>query len=240
MIKGLMTGMLFGSAALANPELTTFGAETHNEINYEVNSRIEVLSSYYGAISKSQHGQYLDAEASDNIQPGDMLIMIVATSGGDQDHIPPQFQKVINAIKDNGDLTLRVGYKIHKEGDDVFFRIPKKSRNFFVSLLTIRGATKIVAAKGMIDSASGSRGLSYAPKIRTAEQGAIISSFCYDDPFQADVVNQKTLVSLRNGDDGLAVGIGSTDGGLSRRIKAYDGQKQRGGGDDIAVAISIH
>ena len=41
-------------------------AATMNDINYRVNEYITVLSSYYGAISKKQVGNLLEAEVSDD------------------------------------------------------------------------------------------------------------------------------------------------------------------------------
>ena len=215
-------------------------AATMNDINYRVNEYITVLSSYYGAISKKQVGNLLEAEVSDDIQHEDMLIMFIATSGGQHKKLPHGFREVMNTVKGKGDLSLVVAYKIWLNGDPLVYPIEKSSKNYFASLITLRGPKYILDAKARINTASGDQGLAITPRVETANGGAVISAFAYDDPHAVNVLDQKTIVSIKNGDDGLAVGIGSSDGGLSKRIKATGDSSQRGGGNDIAMALSIY
>lgn len=238
MIKGLATSL----AAIGVHTFIPYSVmgETLNEINHEVNSKITVLSSYYGAIHKKQPELWLEAQTSHDVQEGDMLVLFIATSGGRHNVIPEGFKVIEPVDKGKGDLTLTAAYKRWEADDDYTFRINKEARNFFVSLLTIRGSKYISDHKARINTASGCKGQGVTPRINTEPDGAIISAFAYDDPHSVTIANQKTLVSLKNGDDGLAVGISATEGDMSKRIRASSDSCKRGGGDDIAMAISIH
>jgi hypothetical protein len=214
--------------------------ETFEEINHKVNDRIEVLSSYYGAIHKKQSEAWLEPQTSIDVMEGDMLLLFIATSGGVHHILPDGFKPIDGAVKGKGDLTLQAAYKIWHPGDDLTFRIYKEARNFFVTALTLRGPKFIVDSKARINTASGCKGEGITSRVNSDDSGALVTVWSFDDPHSVTIANQETLVSMKNGDDGMAVGISPTEGGMTRRIRAVGDSCQRGGGDDIAMAISIY
>jgi hypothetical protein len=227
-----------GAGAYATTPFNLMG-ESVSETNYKVNDDIEVLSTYHGAIHKKEKERYLLAQTSQDVMEGDLIILFIASSGGVHKTLPEGFRLAHETVKDKGDLAVKVAYKVWHYTDPVEFVIPKETRNFFVTMLTIRGAKNILDTNGKINTARGKSGEAYSPRVDT-DIGALITAFVYDDPHVVEIKKQKTLVSFKNGDDGMAVGISETDGGLSKRIHACANSTQRGGGDDIAVAISIH
>ena len=98
----------------------------------------------------------------------------------------------------------------------------------------------VLDRKFRINTASGSYGEAYTPRVEGANGGAIVTAFAYDDPHAVNIQNQHTLVSMRNGDDGIAVGISASEGGLEKRFRAIGEVSKRGGGDDIAMALAIY
>ncbi len=115
----------------------------------------------------------------------------------------------------------------------------KNARNMFVTLLTIRGVRHLADFKSDINTAPGHRGLSIAPRVLTEDDGMLLNYYVYDDPHASEVIGADTLVSYRNGDDGIALGVSPTKKGKSGRMKAYSGIYKRGGGDEIATSISM-
>lgn len=237
-MKGLI-GASIGVFSAVNFQPFNLMAETLNEVDLKINDNIKVLSSYYGALSKKDGSSYLEAQVSENIEDGDMLFLAITTSGGVHENLPEGFTPIISTVKKKGDLTVRTAYKIWLEGDPLIYTVKKEARNFFLSLITIRGPKYVVDAKARINTADGCNGESIAPRVESQDGGALLTVFSYIDPHAVTIARQETLVSLKNGDDGIAVGISSTDGGLSRRIMAASDSCKRGGGDDIAAAISI-
>jgi hypothetical protein len=238
MIKGLAASL--GAIGVSTFVPYNVMGETFNEINHQVNSRVEVLSSYYGAIHKKQPEAWLEAQTSDDVMEGDMLLLFIATSGGVHHILPDGFKPIDGAVKGKGDLTLQAAYKIWHPGDELNYMIYKESRNFFVSLITLRGPKFVVDSKARINTANGCKGEGVTSRINTDENGVLVTAFAYDDPHSVTIAKQETIVSIKNGDDGMAVGVSPTDGGMSRRIRAVGDSCQRGGGDDIAMAISLY
>lgn len=232
----------FASAFGALAALPSFQvrADVVEDFHYRVNQQIEVISVYKDALNRSQKETMLEAEAPEDIQDGDMLLMFIATSGGVHKRLPHGFSEIIPAEKDKGDLALYAAYKIWENGDSRVFPVEKSARNLFVSMITLRGPKIVIDASANINTAGGSWGDAIAPRVQTANLGALVTAFAYDDPHAAKISNQETLVSMRNGDDGIAVGISSSKGGLSKRIRARGESSQKGGGDDIAMALAIY
>jgi hypothetical protein len=201
---------------------------------------IEVVSSYYGNLSKKDPLQSLEAQVSSDVMEGDMLILFISTSGGEHKSLPKGFEKIANTSKKRGKLALLSAYKIWHPNDPLIFDIPKESKNLSVSLLTIRGPLFVLDAKARIDTCSSLRGEAVSPRVETHESGALLTAFCYADPHAVTIRRQKTLVSLKSESDGIAVGISRSDGGLSKRIHACAQEIQKGSGDDIAMAVSIY
>ena len=214
--------------------------ETLNEIKYNVCDNVEVLSSYYGNLQKKDPMQALEAQVSSDVMEGDMLILFISSSGGEHKTLPNGFQKIANTSKKGGKLALLSAYKIWHHNDPLIFDIPKESKNLSVSLLTIRGPLFVMDAKSRIDTCNSLRGEAISPRVETHENGALLTAFCYADPHAVTIRRQKTLVSLKSQDDGIAVGISKSDGGLSKRIHACAQEILAGSGDDIAMAVSIY
>ena len=118
-------------------------------------------------------------------------------------------------------------------------------KNTFVSIVSLRGidpTNPVVDFDSGEDTETGREGDATAPSIRTEEGGMCLAIFAFDDPHQS-VVTTKGFTMLLSTDtgtgDGLAIAVSSTDGDRTGSIRATGTSHERGGGDDIASAISF-
>lgn len=238
MIKSLFSAL--GLFAPPPVELQAWSEECILEDNVRLNSNIDLLSTYMGSIGKDQRGTFLDVETSQDVQPGDMIVLAIAYSGAEEIKLPKGFNLEMEVHHDY-DLSLVVCSRKHEVKDSPFFRVHRcECETIMVSAITLRGPDIVVDVAGMIDTAGGSRGLAFTPRVRTAQDGCLLSFFCYGDPLKVSVKDQLTLTSRKTQDRGLAVGISRTEGGTSRRVKAISEQIHKGNGNDIAVALSLY
>ena len=78
--------------------------------------------------------------------------------------------------------------------------------------------------------------------MRAEKGGAVLACFIYDDPHVATVRDGdfEMLLSTDPGGDGIALAIASTDSkGDTGSIRAQGRREEKGGGDDIAMTISL-
>lgn len=232
---------VFGIFSSPVVELQDWSEEYLVEDNLDLHGNCSLLSTYMGSISRNQRGTFLDVEISRSVQPGDMKILALAVSGSKTSELPiPKDYNVELEVHHDYDLSLVVCSKVHDAKDSPILRIPKRCETLIASAITLRGPDIVVDSAGMIDSAGGHRGLAFTPRIRTAEDGCLLSFFCYGDPLAVKVKDQITLTSRKTDDKGFAVGLGRTEGGTSKRIKALSEQIHKGNGNDIAVALSLY
>jgi len=118
-------------------------------------------------------------------------------------------------------------------------------KNTFVGLTSLRGldpSNPVVDFDSGEDTEIGREGDATAPSIRTEEGGVCLAILAFDDPHQA-IVTTKGFTMLLSTDtgtgDGLAIAVSSTDGDRTGSIRATGTSYERGGGDDIASAISF-
>jgi len=211
------------------------GGETTNKLEGKLNERIKILSSYYGSIGNNQYGEHLDAEIGKDVRCGDMMLMVVASHKGTS-LLPIEFREIIKA--GNRNMNVKVGYRIFNDADADFYRVNKNAKKFFVNLFTIRGTRYIIDAKARVDSLCSIRGRTTTPRVATADQGAIISIFAFDNAHDLKI-NHDSITSIANGDTSLNIGIESSDMGMSDRKKA-DFAKSVKRGNDVALALSIY
>jgi hypothetical protein len=235
-----MIRTLFNIMGFASPkiEVQEWSREDFEEVNYRLNDNIEILSKYLGALGNNHRATYLDIETSRSICDGDMVVIGIAYSHGVA-KVPKGFKELIHC-EHKHHPNLLICYKQYKVGDPKVFRIFKHSENVFISALTLRGADIVVDAAGSIDTACGDQGLAFTPRVKTAQDGCLISMFAYGDPHKVLIKNQINLGSLANDGKGFALGVSPTDGGMSKRIKAISDETHKGNGNDIAVAISFY
>jgi hypothetical protein len=235
MIKSLSRSLaLFG--ATKDVPVYARGWEALSELNHRVNENIEIVSSYQATIHEQQVGNHMTAEVSSTVQPGDMLLLMVASSKGIITSEPEGFQTILPAIDKTRDFSLRLSSMIWQDGHEYFYEIPREAENCLVTMLTIRGA-HYAKARARIDS-SMCGGKAIAPRVRTLDGGATLSAFFYSSANPITIEKHPTLLSLNNGFDGLAIGVEESHGGWSRRIKA-DVPKASCNIDDIALAVSL-
>lgn len=230
----------FRSLFAGRARIPLWSVEDKIENNLKVGPEIEVLSTFYGGCHGNQRAPYIDAEASHDVRPGDMLVLILSSCNG-QLAVPSGFKHAhtTEIKKRRRSLTVTVATKIFEPGDSPIRRIYRDA-DCFVTMLTLRGPDLVVQAKGFSDTAGGFRGLAFTPRVRTAEGGCLISVFLYGDPLEVDIQGQHQLLKLSNGCEGLAIGVSKTEGGTSRRIKALSNHTVKGNGEDIAVAIAVY
>jgi hypothetical protein len=205
--------------------------DTLNEINLKINDKIKVVSSYYG----TTRGKYIEALTSMDIEDGDMLIMFVTSAKRKPVEWPKGFTERLSSIKDTKKLTLSVATKVWRKNDPMEFLLERNSRKFFVTLLTVRGASEIVDIKAKVNVCQVlDTDQSSTPRIITSNGGAVISAFAHIENRTIEVLAQKVIASIKNKIGGLTVAISESDGCFSRRIKAI-GKGQ----DDISFAMSI-
>lgn len=206
--------------------------DTLNEMDYQVNENIMIVSSYYGTQSKNR-GKYLEAQTSMNVKDGDLLVMISSYLKGSHHEPPKKFHEIIS--QDTGrKMGMSVSMKIWRDGDPMDYLIERTSKYMYTSLITIRGAKDVVDGKIVVCKDDLSE--SVAPRVKTEAGGALLSAFSFKDERNMSVMTQKNLVSIADKDGGLAVGVCSCDGGISKKIR---GMGSGINSSDIAVAISL-
>ena len=233
MIRSLASS-LFGGARPSSKYYNSYPAETLNMINLKVSDKIVVASSFSAAGDESDRDIW--ARTSTDVMDGDTLFLF--TSGSKPTQLPYGFKKVLAAEDRKQNLSLQVGYKVWDCSDPMSFNIRMEGETF-VNLVTIRGTRFIVDAKGKICNSCSAGNEISTPRAYTANHGAILSAFAYDEPNDISIQDQNTLAAIGQGNRGLAVGISPTNGGLSKRLKAISKSKC-GGGDDIAFCIALH
>ena len=202
-------------------------------------------------------------------EPGDVLVLYVGGSAsGKKMPSRPGNDWTIIFEEGKEDLNLKAYYKIAEPNDfideqpsieistadNIFdFSLPEIAdswkisggKNTFVSIISLRGidtANPVVDFGSDEDTESGREGDARAPSVRTEKEGVVVFAAAFDDPHQA-VVSTKGFVMLLSTDsgtgDGLAIGISPTNGDRTGSIDATGTSYERGGGDDIASAISF-
>jgi hypothetical protein len=207
-----------------------------DELNYQVNEKITIVSSYYGAIPRWR-GKFIKAKVSKNIQEGDLLIILISAPKGVEREFPEGFEKIISGVK-HRKLTMGIAGKVWREGDPTFYPIEKLAKTCFVNLITIRGAKKVIDAKAHITSGFLMEDL-IAPRVETDPEGVVLSAFAWDRHRDVQKLTQKCLASLSGPWGGLAVGARPANGCTSKRCKAKSQIVKSPKGDDIAIAISL-
>lgn len=201
-------------------------------------------------------------------EPGDVLVLYVggSASGKKMPSRPDDWTLILEEGKE--DLNLKAYYKIAEPNDfidkqpsveistadNIFdFSLPKFAdswkisggKNTFVSVFSLRGVdttNPVVDFGSDEDTESGREGDAKAPSVRTEKEGVVIFAAAFDDPHHA-IVTTKGFIMLLSTDsgtgDGLAIGISPTNGDRTGSIDATGTSYERGGGDDIASAISF-
>ena len=118
-------------------------------------------------------------------------------------------------------------------------------KNTFVSIVALRGIDgrkPIVDADADEDTDDGREGNAKAPGVRAEKGGAVLACFIFDDPHVATVKddNFEMLLSTDPGGDGIAIAIAPAgSNGDTGSIRAQGRRDEKGGGDDIAMTISL-
>ena len=201
--------------------------------------------------------------APKDAEPGDILIIYIAGSASGK-KIPSDPGKEWEDIIDIGkeDLNLKAFWKPYELSDafeeltfdeddypslnsaDEDLKI-SDGKNTFVSIVALRGIDgrkPIVDADADEDTDDGREGDAKAPSVRAEKGGAVLACFIYDDPHVATVRDDdfEMLLSTDPGGDGIALAIASTDSnGDTGSIRAQGRREEKGGGDDIAMTISL-
>ena len=105
-------------------------------------------------------------------------------------------------------------------------------------MLTLRGADLVVDSAALMNKDNGDRGTTHTPRVKTAEDGAIVSIFLWDDPVKANLQGHKLLATMENDGKGFAVGIGKALGGICHRVKAIS-DSPVSNGHDISAVVSL-
>ena len=198
----------------------------------QANPKIKVKSSFYSTTDD----QSTTLKTSEDIKNGDTLILFMASNS--KNILPPGFKEILNASDYKNDLSLTCGYKVWNTGNPLEFTCTLESKSF-VNLITLEGTRFIVDAKGRINSSSSLTNEIVAPRAYTSHDGVMLTAYAYDEPKGICIRDQQVLTSVECCGRGLAVGISSTEGGLSKRVRALANDMTCGGGDDIAFCISI-
>ena len=199
----------------------------------KVNDEISVINVFNQSIDVSKES--LIAKTA-WVKEQDMLVLVIATSGGVNRDVPKDFDEIID-IKKSKELSLSISVKLWNVGDPTEYKIKRESSVLHVSLLTLRGPILIVDAFADMNTAKGIRGLAYAPRVQGIRGGAVVSAFAYSEPHKVRVRQNKTLASLK----GMAVGIGNQRFDYkTKKVMAYSKRSIRGKGYDLTLALSIY
>jgi len=219
------------------------------------------------SFTSAKDGDAVTIDIPKHTEAGDVLVLFVAGSASGK-KVPSSPGKDWNLILAEGkeDLNLKAYYKIAETNDfeltvvqiptaeNIFnFPLPdfadnwkiNGGKNTFVSLISLRGVdpkNPVVDFDSGEDTETGREGDATAPSIRTEEGGMCLIALAFDDPHQAIVTNKgfAMLLSTDTGTgDGLALAVSSTNGDRTGSIHATGTSYERGGGDDIASAISF-
>ena len=176
---------------------------------------------------------------------GDLLLMFIGGSASGRMRPSDPSGKGWECVMDAGpnDINLKVCHKEYSPKDDDEYRITD-GKSTFVILTVLRGVdlkNPVVDVDATRNSNDGKCGEAKTPRISTSKQGAIIGVFLFDDPLLVEITNDSfnLVSSFQSGDDGMALGISDTDGGRHKSIHTISKRCRRGGGNDIAMAISL-
>mmetsp|Transcript_19333 Transcript_19333/g.55669 ORF Transcript_19333/g.55669 Transcript_19333/m.55669 type:complete len:688 (+) Transcript_19333:571-2634(+) len=118
-------------------------------------------------------------------------------------------------------------------------------KNTFVSIVALRGIDgrkPIVDADADEDTADGKEGDAKAPSVRAEKGGIVLACYIFDDPHVARVKDNdfEMLLSSDPGGDGMAIAVAPTKSdGNTGTIRAEGRREEKGGGDDIAMTLSL-
>mmetsp|Transcript_21365 Transcript_21365/g.43120 ORF Transcript_21365/g.43120 Transcript_21365/m.43120 type:complete len:333 (-) Transcript_21365:408-1406(-) len=178
-------------------------------------------------------------------EKGDLLVMIIggSASGSAKPSDPPgeDWRKILEIGPH--DLNLQVLWRPYMPESPNEYTI-SGGKNTYVVAMIFRGVDlgdPVVDIKAVRNSLDGKYGDALAPGVDTKKNGIIVGAFLYDDPHLATITNSsfQMTASFQSGDDGIAIGISTTDEGYHDPIHAVSGTYKRGGGNDIAAAISF-
>jgi len=231
MIKALLPALF--SASDYNKYCNEKFSEAFNLIDLKINENANILTSYY-ACADEECG-FIDAKVSHDVFHGDTLVMFI--SGENNNVLPRDFKKILEASDHSGEINLIAGYKIWQNGDPLKYRISHLQGETFINLISISGTHHIVDAKGRINNSCSDIEI-VTPRAYTKNGGYILSAFAYDENNIKVKEDQNVLASIHSGRMGLSVGVASTDGGMSKRMKAIS-EAKCGGLDDIAFCIAF-
>lgn len=202
------------------------------KMHHIVNDSIKVNSVYQGAIHKNQSDKFLDAKLSSSVKDGDMIVLIIATSGCIHKDIPNDFEIFYEKTKGRGSLSLLLAVGFYADGEKTY-RIKKNADDMFVSLISIRGPTMVVDTSSRVGTVADDK-LAYTSSLESVRTGAVITSFFYKSIWPPDIPSQTVLTSLVNGWHGFAVGIAETPKRFQSRVRSTTGQ-----GDYVSIAATV-
>uniref|UniRef100_A0A7S4N9I0 Uncharacterized protein n=1 Tax=Odontella aurita TaxID=265563 RepID=A0A7S4N9I0_9STRA len=220
------------------------------DIPIEQTSRINV-NKYISSIATVYAGAHQKKSVKISVPPeamvGDMLLFLVggSASGKALPNVPTPSMGMeeIGGIGPT-DINLKAYYKkviVSTIGQE--FTV-SGGKNTYVCIAVLRGVdtiNPIYRYDALHNSMDGKEGDAMAPSVGTVPKGAVIAAFLYDDPHISSIIDDQysMLASFRDGDDGLAVGIGSTDGVKTGPIYATGRGARRGGGHDVTMSFSL-
>lgn len=206
-----------------------------NDEEIEVNENIKVLSSFAHQSTKSETS--IDVRISDKAGPGDMVLLAIVYKK--KQELPKNYMKIIE-VKTDDNLNVLFCYRI-KQKHRTMRNVVNVCGKTFVSAIVIRGSDLIIDTGAMINTGRFDEViLASTPRVRTTQGGALVSFFIFNKPVEVEAKNQHTLLSESYDSMGYFAGISSTEGGISKRIKATHDSKKLNRIKDVSIALSIY
>jgi hypothetical protein len=214
----------------------TCSPEPHESMmfpSFKVNQDIEIKSSH--AIVSDEEIKVL--RVAPNILHGDTLILFLASETPVR--VPSGFKEIMKASDMHGNIFMSCCFTVWKTNDPLEFSCYSPKGETFFNLITINNTRFIVDARARVNSATSQTNEILSPRTMTSKNGAMLTAYAFDEPKGVCIKDQNLLTNINCCGKGLSVGVSSTEGGMSNRVRALANDVHCGGKDDIAMCVSI-
>ncbi|MDB4438156.1 hypothetical protein N9195_01055 [bacterium] len=225
--------------------------EPASETLYKVNDKIRVIGTQeiYKKWDGTKKAIITIDQMPKNTREGDLVILMVAGSGGKTDSpAPAGTWSLINRVW-NVDIFVGAYYKVYSSTGPKTFHVGRSNKRF-AALTTLRGvdiSDPIVDSKTDSDSSPLRKG-AVAPGVKSVAGGALFVGFAMDNPVvyqQGDIQKMEVLFSYGPGwpgagnvDDALTGAVESTIGGSTgKRTARLSDERGHCNGSEISISL---
>lgn len=209
---------------------TTPATESFSVMDFPVNEETSVIYTHCVQATKENHGDLMQYELPENIKLDDLVFVVLMSK--EKSSLPTECTPIFSASDKNVHLT--IGFYSYQ--GPTHRLVHRTSREQTMATIVLRGSDVVLDTRGMIDPFSGRRGSTKSPRVRTEDKGVVLSVIGYKSKNKFELHKGEVLVSAKDGDIGLIVGIHNVHDESSQVIEA----SVKGKASNIIAACSIY